>query len=135
MIIQSIRFDDDRIYGTTTDGRELWQSLLYYPRLLHATAAEREDYAINAFGIRWEKLDEDVSFESFAYDNPEPDAISRFFLTHPEIQAAGVAQLAGIEKSEMAQYVNGTARPTDQTRALIVHTLQRIGHSLSHLTL
>ena len=62
MKITKIWFDDGRIYGQTDDGRTLWQSLLYYRRLLTASDEERNEYTINSFGIRWEKLDEDISF-------------------------------------------------------------------------
>lgn len=76
MTIKKIWFDDNRIYGETDDGRVLWQSLLYYRRLLNATQAEREHYEMDDEGIHWEDLDEDVSFESFEYDDPEPKNIS-----------------------------------------------------------
>lgn len=76
MTIKKIWFDDNRIYGETDDGRVLWQSLLYYRRLLNATPAEREHYEMDDEGIHWEDLDEDVSFESFEYDDPEPKIFS-----------------------------------------------------------
>jgi hypothetical protein len=76
MMIKKIWFDNNRIYGETDDGRVLWQSLLYYRRLLNATQAEREHYEMDDEGIHWEDLDEDVSFESFEYDDPEPKNIS-----------------------------------------------------------
>jgi len=31
---------------------------------------------------RWNKLDEDVSFESFEYEDPEPTGISKVLLYH-----------------------------------------------------
>ena len=76
MTIKKIWFDNNRIYGETDVGRVLWQSLLYYRRLLNATQAEREHYEMDDEGIHWEDLDEDVSFESFEYDDPEPKNIS-----------------------------------------------------------
>ena len=76
MTIKKIWFDNNRIYGETDDGRVLWQSLLYYRHLLNATQAEREHYEMDDEGIHWEDLDEDVSFESFEYDDPEPKNIS-----------------------------------------------------------
>ena len=58
MIITKIWFDDNRIYGLTDDGRTLFQSLLYYKRLLNATPQQREAYRIGHFGIHWEELGE-----------------------------------------------------------------------------
>ena len=61
MKISKIWFADDRIYGLTDDGRELWQSLLYYRRLRQATDEERANYEMDDEGIHWYDLDEDVS--------------------------------------------------------------------------
>lgn len=66
-----IRFISSRPKGN------LWQSLLWYPRLLHASDSQREKYSIDAMGIRWEELDEDISIESFEYDDPEPRDVAR----------------------------------------------------------
>ena len=81
MKISKIWFDNNRIYGLTDDGRTLWQSLLYYKRLMNATPEQREDYEMDDEGIHWYQLDEDVSFESFEYDDPEPTGISLVFLS------------------------------------------------------
>lgn len=91
MVAKKVWFEGERIYIETDDGRTLWQSILYYQRLRNATKEQREDYELGAFGIHWEEIDEDVSYESFEYDDPEPAGISRLFLTHPEINASAVA--------------------------------------------
>lgn len=130
MKIVKIRFEGDHIIGTTDDGRELWQSLLYYRRLYNATPDERAHYTINAFGIRWDDLDEDMSFESFEYDNPEPTSLSRFFLMHDEINASAVARKAGISQSLLAQYVKGTKTPSAERKAQILSIIHNIGHNL-----
>ncbi len=130
MKIVKIRFTSDRIYGTTDDGRELWQSLLYYKRLYNATPEQREHYQINAFGIRWEDLDEDMSFESFEYDNPEPTGMSRFFLLHDELNASAVARKVGISQSLLAQYIKGLKKPSDERKVAIEAAIHEIGQSL-----
>jgi hypothetical protein len=111
MKLNKIWFADQRIYGETDDGRVLWQSLLYYKRLMNATPEQLKDYEMDDEGIHWEALDEDVSFESFEYENPEPQGMSRFFLMHPELNAGAIAQRAGISRDVMTQYVNGTRVP------------------------
>ena len=78
MVAKKVWFEGERIYIETDDGRTLWQSILYYQRLRNATKEQREDYELGAFGIHWEEIDEDVSYESFEYDDPEPAGISRF---------------------------------------------------------
>ena len=99
-------------------------------RLLNATEPQRNAYKINAFGIRWEEVDEDVSFESFEYPDPEPQGISLILLSHPEINISAVARRSGISQSLMAQYVNGTKRPSKERVELIKKTLHDIGNEL-----
>lgn len=132
--INKIWFADGRIYGQADDGRTLWQSLLYYKRLLNATEEQRKRYEINAFGIRWEELDEDISFESFEYDNPEPTGISRVFLSHPELNAAAVGRRLGISQSLMAQYINGTKKPSKERERVILNEIATIGRELEKAT-
>lgn len=127
MKIQKIWFDGDRIYGLTDDGRTLFQSLLYYRRLRTASDAERQDYEMDDEGIHWYQLDEDVSFESFEYDDPEPVGISRIFLSHPELNASAVGRRLGISQSLMAQYINGTKKPSKEREQLIKKEIASIG--------
>ena len=130
MKISRIWFDNDRIYGQTDDGRELWQSLLYYKHLRNATDAERADYEMDDEGIHWYALDEDVSFESFEYDDPEPSGISRIFLSHPELNASAVGRRLGISQSLMAQYINGTKKPSKERERLIMDEILNISREL-----
>lgn len=135
MKITKVWFENNRMYGLTDDGRTLWQSLLYYPRLMNATDAERMDYTLNAFGIRWEALDEDMSFESFEYDDPEPAGISKVLLSHPELNMSAVARRMGIQQSLLAAYANGTKKPSKERADKIVATIQTIGKELAAVQL
>ena len=131
MKITRIWFENNRIYGQTDDGRTLWQSLLYYRRLLSASDKERDEYEINAFGIRWDKLDEDISFESFEYDDPEPTGISKVLLSHPELNLSAVARRMGIQQSLLAAYANGTKKPSEERSKEILDTIHSIGKELA----
>lgn len=133
MKIIRIWFDDGRLYGETDDGRTLWQSLLYYRRLKNATAEQRGQYYMSDEGIHWLELDEDVSFESFEYSQPEPEGITRFFLEHPEINAAAVARRLGISQSLFAQYINGTKRPSEKRKYDILMTIHELGKALTEV--
>ena len=133
MKISKIWFANDRIYGLTDDGRELWQSLLYYRRLRNATDEERANYEIDDEGIHWYDLDEDVSFESFEYDDPEPTGISRIFLSHPELNASAVGRRLGISQSLMAQYINGTKKPSKERERLIMDEILLISQELQRI--
>lgn len=133
MKINRIWFADDRIYGETDDGRTLWQSLLYYRRLRNATDEERNDYEMDDEGIHWEKLDEDVSFESFEYDDPEPVGVSKVFLSHPELNAAAIGRRLGISQSLMAQYINGMKKPSKERETLILKEIATLADELKSI--
>jgi len=55
-----VRFTDDNLIVDLADGRTISVPLMYYPRLYHGSAAEREDWVIEGEGIHWPKLDEDI---------------------------------------------------------------------------
>jgi hypothetical protein len=63
---QAVSVTDDALIVELADGRTLSVPLAWYPRLLHATPAERAQWRwIGAGqGIHWPALDEDVSIES-----------------------------------------------------------------------
>ena len=131
MKAKRVWFDGERIYIETDDGRTLWQSILYYQRLKNATEEQRNDYELGHFGIHWEEIDEDISYESFEYENPEPVGISRIFLTHPELNASAVARRLGIQQSLLAQYIRGLKKPSAEREQKILETIREIGCELS----
>ena len=133
MKVKKLWFTDERIYIETDEGRTLWQSILYYDRLKNATDKQRMDYELNAFGIHWEEIDEDVSYESFEYDDPEPVGVAHVFLTHPEINASAVARRLGMSQSLLAQYIRGLKRPSEERTKLILDEVRKIGRELSEL--
>ena len=135
MKICKVWFESDRIYVLTDDGRTMWQSLLYYRRLREATDEQRDDCEIDDEGIHWERLDEDVSLESFEYDNPEPEGVSRLFLTHPELNESAIARRLGIDRNVMRQYVSGMSKPSPVTEQLIFNEVRRVGSELASVKL
>ena len=134
MVITKIWFENDRLYGLTDEGKIVWQSLLWYKRLRNATDDERNDYEIDDEGIHWYELDEDVSFESFGYENPEPQGISLVFLSHPELNASAVARRVSISQNLMTQYINGTKKPSKERERMILDEIKAIGHELASIT-
>ena len=85
MKITKIWFTADHIFGRDEEGKEYSQSLLWYPKLRAASDEERSQYTFGYDGIHWRSLDEDISFESFAYEDSEPSALQRFDLLKSEI--------------------------------------------------
>ena len=57
----SVRFDEYTIWVELTDGRTLGVPLAWFPKLLGATAAERQQVELSRVGLHWEALDEDIS--------------------------------------------------------------------------
>ncbi len=54
-------FDSDSMWVDLSDGRTIGVPLAWFPRLLHATAEQREQFRISRRGLHWEALDEDIS--------------------------------------------------------------------------
>ena len=133
MVLKKIWFENERIYGLTYDGKTVWQSLLWYKRLNAATDDQRNNHEMDDEGIHWYDLDEDISFESFEYDDPEPQGVSRILLSHPELNASAVARRIGISQSLMAQYINGTKKPSKEREALILNEVKSSGRELTSL--
>ena len=54
---------DDELRVSLTDGRWLSVPIAWFPRLAHATPAERNNYEIlgEGQGIHWPDVDEDIS--------------------------------------------------------------------------
>jgi hypothetical protein len=62
------------------DGRSISAPLAWYPRLLHGTPEERNNWRLigNAEGIHWPDLDEDISIENLLLGNPSGESQASF---------------------------------------------------------
>lgn len=125
--ISKIWFDGEWLYGLGDDGKTYRQSLLWYKGLWGASSQERERYEISSIGIHWGELDEDVSFESFEYEEAEPSRMQRFFLTHPEINVSGFAKKYGYNPSLLRSYVNGFKTPSPEREQRILEDVEALG--------
>lgn len=131
MKIKEIWFDADYLFGRDEEGREYKQSLLWYPRLLQANDEERSIYTFGFDGIHWRNLDEDVSFESFEYEDAEPSALQRFFLTHKEINVAEFARRIGMNPTLLRNYINGFKKPSKEREQEIMDYIHKLGEELA----
>ncbi len=127
MKISTIYFDGEFLVGRDENGREYRQSLLWYPNLLGASDEERSQYVISSEGIHWRNLDEDVSFESFGYDDTEPTDFQRFFLMHKELNISEFAKLLGINASLLRNYINGHKKPSIERQQQILRMIHELG--------
>lgn len=133
--IKSIWFDREWLYGLGDDGKTYRQSLLWYPRLRAAGEDERERFELSTIGIHWRELDEDVSFESFLYEDAEPTRLQTIFLAHPEINVSGFARKYGFNASLLRNYINGFKKPSPEMEQKILAAIKQIGSELSMVTL
>ena len=62
------------------DGRTISAPLAWYPRLIHGTPEERNDWRISGagWGIQWPDLDEDISVKGLLAGNPSSESQSSF---------------------------------------------------------
>ena len=70
--VKKLWFDRERIFIETVDGGLQSQPLHFFPRLLQATNKQRAEWTESHLGLHWEKIDEDISFESFTWDDNDP---------------------------------------------------------------
>jgi len=67
--VADVKFTKDTLSVAMKDGRTISVPLVWYPRLLNATTAQRKNWRIAGagYGIHWPDVDEDLSTEgSFA---------------------------------------------------------------------
>ncbi len=130
MKIKEIWFDSEHIYGRDEEGKEYSQSLLWYPKLRMANDEQRSKYTFGLDGIHWRNLDEDISFESFEYEDAEPSAMQRFFLTHKEINVAEFARSMGMNPTLLRNYINGFKKPSKEREQEIMDHIHKLGEEM-----
>lgn len=129
MKIEKIWLTETAIWIRTEDGREACELFEDYPRLKDASMEQRIDYKADEFGIHWEDLDEDLSFEGF-FDKQEPTSLYKLFMAHPELNVSALARRMGISQSLMAQYISGKKNASKARMALIFDTIHTVGEEL-----
>lgn len=70
--VAGVRLTEDAIVVDLMDGRAISAPLAWYPRLLHATQAERDNWQLagGGYGIHWPDIDEDLSTEGLLRGAP-----------------------------------------------------------------
>jgi hypothetical protein len=74
--VARISFTDDSLVVALKDGRIISVPLAWYPRLLHATPAQRKNWEVigAGYGIHWPDIDEDLHTEGLLRGAPSPEA-------------------------------------------------------------
>ncbi|APB33780.1 hypothetical protein GlitD10_1458 [Gloeomargarita lithophora Alchichica-D10] len=74
--IQGIEMTADTLSVDLSDGRTISVPLAWYPRLLHGSPAERQDWRLigDGSGIHWHQLDEDISVMNIMLGQPSGES-------------------------------------------------------------
>lgn len=77
---QSVTVTADTLVVDLNDGRTISVPLAWYPRLLHGTAEERNNWRLigGREGIHWPDLDEDISVAGLLAGRPSGESQSSF---------------------------------------------------------
>ena len=72
--VMSVSSTDIQLTVELEDGRSISVPLAWYPRLLHASQSDRDEWQVagGGFGIHWPAIDEDLSVEGLLRGAPAP---------------------------------------------------------------
>ncbi len=77
---EHVRITDDTLSVDLGDGRTIAVPLAWYPRLVHATLDEKNNWRLigQGEGIHWEDLDEDISIDGLLEGRPSGESQTSF---------------------------------------------------------
>ena len=132
--ITKIWFDGEWLFGQDTNGNTYKQSILWYWRLVEATAEQRNDYELSDEGMHWRCINEDISFDSFVTRNGiEPSPMQRFFLTHRELNLSKFAKILDINHTLLYDYIHGFKAPSQQQIDKIRNGIKHYAQQLAEI--
>lgn len=72
--VRDVEVSEDVLSVALMDGRTISVTLVWYPRLLNASEAQRSNWRIagGGYGIHWPEVDEDLSTEGLLRGAPAP---------------------------------------------------------------
>jgi hypothetical protein len=72
----AVEVNDDTLSVELADGRSIAAPLAWYPRLAHATNAERTNWRLigGGRGIHWPEIDEDISVTNLLAGQPSGES-------------------------------------------------------------
>jgi hypothetical protein len=78
--VETVTVTEDTLSVNLSDGRTIAVPLAWFPRLVHASQKERNNWRLIArgHGIHWEDIDEDVSVEGLLAGRPSGESQASF---------------------------------------------------------
>jgi len=79
-VAQHVAVTEDTLMVELADGRTISAPIAWYPRLLHGTPEERNNWRVIGLGegIHWPDLDEDISVENILFGQPSGESARSF---------------------------------------------------------
>jgi len=79
-VAQNVAVTKDTLSVDLSDGRTISAPLAWFPRLLHASRKERDNWRLigKGYGIHWQDLDEDISVENLLLGQTSGESQSSF---------------------------------------------------------
>ena len=76
----NVLLTDDTLSVDLSDGRSISVPIAWFPRLLHSTEQERNNWRFigKGQGIHWEDIDEDISIEGLIAGRPSGESKESF---------------------------------------------------------
>lgn len=77
---EKLTLTDDTLAVDLSDGRSISVPLAWFPRLVHASPEERDNWRLigKGQGIHWESVDEDISVEGLLAGRPSGESQTSF---------------------------------------------------------
>jgi hypothetical protein len=77
---ESVAITEDTLTVNLSDGRTISVPLTWFPRLIQASAEERNNWRLigQGQGIHWEDIDEDISVEGLLAGKPSGESQASF---------------------------------------------------------
>ena len=77
---ENVTLTDDTLAVDLSDGRTISVPLTWFPRLVHASPEERDNWRLigKGQGIHWEDIDEDISVEGLLAGKPSGESQASF---------------------------------------------------------
>lgn len=77
---EKVAITDDSLTISLSDGRSVSVPLTWFPRLLHGTPEERNNWRLigNNEGVHWPDLDEDISVANLLLGQPSGESQASF---------------------------------------------------------
>ncbi len=77
---EDVKVTDDTLSVDLSDGRTISVPLEWFPRLVHATLEERNNWRLigKGHGIHWEDIDEDISVNGLLAGKPSGESQESF---------------------------------------------------------